>query len=196
MGPGESMTEPKIFGVGLSKTGTTSLYAALTILGYRAGTFRDMRKIKLTEWVKGDFSHDYLMDFDAVTDLPISFYFRELDARYPGSKFILTVRDVESWLVSIERQFTAKPDPKRFSRDTRMIAYGFSVFNREAFARRFGDHNREVREHFHDRPDQLLVVDFFQGDGWEEICEFLGKPIPGEPFPNVKPGFRVEPTET
>ena len=37
----------KIFGIGLSKTGTTSLWAALDLLGYRAATFRHMRELGL-----------------------------------------------------------------------------------------------------------------------------------------------------
>ncbi|MBL0299362.1 MAG: hypothetical protein IPQ21_19985 [Betaproteobacteria bacterium] len=45
---------------------------------------------------------------EALTDTPIPSFYRELDRRYPGAKFILTVRDMESWLLSCKRQFTAK----------------------------------------------------------------------------------------
>ncbi len=184
----------KVFGIGLSKTGTTSLYAALATLGYRSGTFRHMQRLGLAEWVQGDFSHDYLEQFDAVTDLPIGCYFRELDARYPDSKFILTTREIEAWLTSIGRQFSANPNPTPFNRDTRMLAYGFSVFNGPAFRRAYLRHVKDVREHFSARPESLLELDVFNGDGWEEICEFLDRPIPDTPFPNVKPGFSVAPT--
>ena len=40
-------------------------------------------------------------------------------------------------------------------------------------------HNREVREHFRDRPDDLLVIDLTRDGRWEPICEFLGHPVPG-----------------
>lgn len=179
----------KVFGIGLSKTGTTSLYAALARLGYRSGTFRHMQRLGLEQWVQGDFTTDYLQDFDAVTDLPVGCYFRELDARYPDSKFILTTRNVDSWLKSIERQFSANPSPTTFNRDTRMMAYGFSVFNSGGFRRAYLRHLSEVRAHFADAPHQLLEVDFFADDGWEAICAFLGRRVPTEPFPHVKPGF-------
>ena len=80
----------KVFGIGLPKTGTTSLYVALSMLGYRAATFKQMRTVGMQSWFAGDFSHDYLQDVDAVTDLPFSAWYREMDARYPGSRFILS----------------------------------------------------------------------------------------------------------
>ena len=32
--------------------------------------------------------------------------------------------------------------------------------------------------------DRLLVIDIVGGDGWEQLCPFLGVPIPEEPFPH------------
>src|SRR6185503_19618665 len=100
-----------IFGIGLSKTGTTSLYAALHELGYRSATYGHMAELGLSDWFRGDFTTDYLAGYDAVTDLPIGVFYAQLDMRYPGSKFILTVRDVESWLVSAKTQFSRNPNP-------------------------------------------------------------------------------------
>ncbi|MEZ5777832.1 MAG: sulfotransferase [Paracoccaceae bacterium] len=180
----------KVFGIGLSKTGTTSLYAALDLLGYRAATFRHMRELGLKSWLSGDFSRDWFASFDAVTDLPVGTWFRELDERYPGSKFILTARDVEPWLASVERQFTANPDPDdRFIRDVRLAQYGVTTFNAARFRRIHADHRRAVRDHFADRPGDILEIDVFSGAGWPELCGFLGHPIPSAPFPSVKPGF-------
>ena len=65
----------KIFGIGLSKTGTTSLYAALAYLGYRSGTYGHMKKLGLDQWWQGNFKKDYLRDFDAMTDLPIGAFY-------------------------------------------------------------------------------------------------------------------------
>jgi len=31
--------------------------------------------------------------------------------------------------------------------------------------------------------ENLLVVDWTTGDGWPELCEFLGQEIPDEEFP-------------
>ncbi|MCB1418177.1 MAG: hypothetical protein KDJ74_03905 [Notoacmeibacter sp.] len=182
----------KIFGIGLSKTGTTSLYTALEMMGYRAGTFRHMRKLGLSGWMAGDFSKDHFIGLDAVTDLPVGTWFRELDARYPGSKFILTVRDSDAWLGSIERQFRSNPDPAPgFIRDVRLAQYGVTTFNEMRFRRILTEHEQAVRAHFAGRPDDLLVMDVFSGDGWDKLSAFLGRPAPDAPFPSVKPGFRA-----
>ena len=49
-------------------------------------------------------------------------------------------------------------------------------------------HRREVDAHLADRPDDLLVLDVFGGDGRPELCAFLDLPVPTTPFPKLKPG--------
>ncbi len=181
----------KIFGIGLSKTGTTSLYAALCELGYRSGTFRHLRELQLADWFRGDFSHDYLRDLDALTDLPIGVFFPQLDQKYPGSRFILTVRDIDSWLTSVARQFSRQPEPEPgFRRDVRMAAYGTSVFHEQRFRFVYKTHQRNVKWYFDNRPQDLLVMDICGGDGWDKLCHFLNRDRPSMPFPHQRPGSR------
>ena len=183
----------KVFGIGLSKTGTTSLYAALALLGIRTITFRHLKKLGLDDWRSGRFVKDYLSSVEAATDIPIPTYFRELDAMYPGSKFILTERPLEAWLVSVSEQFLGyHPGESGFRRDMRFATYGVTGFNASRFARITAEHSESVRRHFADRPQDLLVLNLFNGDGWPDLCRFLGHPIPDMPFPNVKPGFRAD----
>jgi len=186
-----SMLDTKIFGIGLSKTGTTSLHLALHLLGYRSGTYHHLKRLKLKGWFKGNFEDDYLEDYDALTDLPIGTYFADLDRRYAGSKFILTIRDVDSWLESAARHWTRRPDRRRgCGRDVRMATYGISGFDRDRFRFVYENHVRNVQWHFRDRSRDLLILDIAAGQGWPELCPFLGKEIPPEPFPHVKPGRR------
>ena len=185
------MAEQKIFGIGLSKTGTTTLCEALNILGYRAGTYPALAEKALEKWFQGDFSVDYLSDLDAVTDLPIGAFFRQLDLRYPGSKFILTVRDKAEWLESCKRFF----DPGRmipdeaglFLQRTQLAAYGSICFNAVRFSYVFDIHNNGVREYFSKRPGDCLVMNILEGEGWETLCKFLNKPIPNLDFPHILP---------
>ena len=85
-------TEPsmKILGLGLSKTGTSSLAAALNVLGFSC--------------VHSAYPH-LLEQADAMLDTGAAVRFRELDVMYPGSKFILTIRDRDSWLDSCRRHW-------------------------------------------------------------------------------------------
>jgi len=186
---------PKIFGIGLSKTGTTSLYAALQRLGYRAATYQHLRGAHPSGWFNGDFSVDYLTGWDAITDLPIGTYFPDLDRRYPGSKFILTCREIESWLASAERQWGRTAVQRdAFRQKVRLATYGILDFDRERFRFVYQVHERNVRWHFRERPGDLLVMNLGAGDGWPQLCPFLGaRAIPNEPFPNAQPGFDLDP---
>jgi hypothetical protein len=182
-------TSPKILGIGLSKTGTTSLFAALHRLGYRSATNRHLQRVGLAGWFVGDFSPDYLAEWDAITDLPIGTYFHDLDRRYPGSKFILTTRDIDTWLDSARRQWLRRPPPQEgFKLRVRLATYGITGFDAERFRFVFQAHERNVRQYFRDRPGDLMVMNLAAGDGWPELCRFLGRPVPDEPFPNVQPG--------
>lgn len=175
----------KIFGIGLSKTGTTSLAAALEILGYRTRDYPG-----LTSYVPGDLSSidpQVLAQNEALTDTPIPSFYRELDARFPGSKFILTVREMDGWLLSCKKQFNAKLAEKQNEAHNRLFMdlYGTTVFDEALFRRGYQRFVEGVHRHFKVRPQDLLVLDVAGGDGWEALCVFLGKPVPEIPFPKA-----------
>lgn len=185
---------PKVFGIGLSRTGTTSLTRALEVLGYRAQHYPRIA----SEVAEARYDLAVLEEVDALTDTPVAAIWPHLDARYPGSKFILTVRDKDAWLDSCERYFaikeaaetgTEKEEELRFYF---LVVYGCGGFNRERFSWVYDAHRRNVEHHFRDRPGDLLVFDVAAGGGWEELCPFLGKPVPAAPFPhaNSLPDFR------
>ena len=179
-----------IFGIGLSKTGTTSLFAALAELGFRSATYRHLRGLGLEEWFEGNFERDYLAEYDAATDLPLATFFPQLDARYSGSKFILTVRELDSWLKSAETHFT-RPPATSFGRDVRLATYGITGYDELRFRHVYETHARNVGRHFRERPEQLLTMDLVGGEGWEALCPFLERAVPDTPFPHVQPGHRL-----
>ena len=181
----------KIFGIGLSKTGTTSLGQALNQLGIATIDYpHDART--LDELERGVYRLSILEHYQAVTDTPVAPYYAQLDALYPGSKFILTVRDKDAWLRSAEShwQFSrewAERD-RQFARFTYFICtavYGCVRFNAERFSYVYDTHLRNVMDYFADRPDDLLVMDICAGDGWEKLCDFLGMPVPDAEFPRL-----------
>jgi hypothetical protein len=57
--------------------------------------------------------------------------------------------------------------------------------NEEIYLERFNCHYQEVFEYFKNRQDDLLVMDFSKGHGWEELCKFLGLEKPDVPFPHA-----------
>lgn len=175
-------TRPKVFCIGFQKTGTTSLYAALTRLGYRTAA------VIGRDWTAEQLAKDgaalcieTAKDFDAAQDMPWPAFFRDLDAAYPGSRFILTVRDGERWFASIEKHFGDRRD------EMQAFIYGRDAAAPTGNKMRYLDvltrHEHDVREYFAARSGDLLVMDLEAGDGWRDLCGFLGESIPQEPFP-------------
>jgi hypothetical protein len=64
------------------------------------------------------------------------------------------------------------------------VGKGLPQEDPENALRVYREHNRAVREHFRDRPEKLLELDFSQGDEWERLCDFLGLEVPERPFPH------------
>ncbi len=96
---------PKIFCVGLNKTGTTSLEKALKDLGYRMGDQNKAHAL-LFDYEKRDFKSiiNFCKTADAFQDAPFSYHFTYLflEQYFPDSKFILSVRsNSEEWYNSI-----------------------------------------------------------------------------------------------
>jgi hypothetical protein len=177
----------KIFGLGLSRTGTTSLHAACVLLGLSAihyPTFAARR------WLEGDFSPETTEGFQAVTDLPTPVYFRQFDAIHPGARFILTLREVETWLESMETHYArGRPHSAETAlRDRiRMAAYGAIDFDRTRMRDACERHVEQVLAYFKTRPGDLLVLDLpTETDLWGRLCGFLGLSRPEEPFPHVR----------
>jgi hypothetical protein len=173
---------PKVFCIGFQKTGTTSLYAALERLGYKTAAVvgRDWSADRLRGEGAGA-CIDAARDHDAAQDMPWPIFFRELDEAFPGSKFILTVRDPESWFASIEGHFGAHEGEMQafvYGRDAAAPAG-----NKARYLETLAAHEAAVRAHFADRPNDLLVMNLEAGDGWRELCAFLGAAVPDEPFP-------------
>ena len=170
-----------IIGVGFQKTGTSSLREALKVLDFRV---KDTTTRALVPILKNDYSSilRMLKNFDAVEDTPWYMIYKELDKLIPNSKFILTIRDEESWYLSVKKHIgnlrsanhewiygRGKGLPKDDKKNT------IDVYSK---------HNKEVIEYFENRPNDLLVLDFTKGDSWGKICPFLNKEIPKTPFPH------------
>ncbi len=122
--------------------------------------------------------------FDSFEDWPFPLIYREIDERYPNSKFILTVRkDKLTWLESLKKH-SLRTRPLRHSRE---LAFGFHYpFGHEReHIDIYENHNAEVVEYFRARPRDLLVLCWEKGDGWSELCEFLGHEVPDLPLPHA-----------
>lgn len=171
--------EPKIFCIGFHKTGTTSLRDALRILGYSV-TGPNGNKDPDIESNVMELISELVDQFDAFQDNPWPILYKELDKKYPLSRFILTLRDEKSWMKSQLSHFGSEETPMR----RWIYGVGCPEGNEQVYTDRFRAHYREVIEYFEGRSDDLLVLNLAEGDGWQKLCPFLGKKIPKDPFPH------------
>lgn len=189
--PIELKTVPtRIFGIGMHKTGSTSLHHAFEILGFNSWHWSSAHYAKAIWAEMTAFEKSTSLEhFYALCDLPIAILFKQLDRAYPNSRFILTLRDEEDWLRSVENHWGHKTNKHRGWWDTDPFThfihkqiYGQKNFDREVFRARYRRHNAEVMDYFARRSD-LLVLDVDHNDKWGKICAFLDRPLPMVSYP-------------
>ena len=163
---------PLIVNLGFARTGTTSLHVALQTLGWNSihDAWKLLPILRRNKAARLPILSEIVPEHNAVAELGSLYsFFPMIDRDYPGSKFILTVRNGEEWYRSAKAW-----NPKR------------GKARREITAMEY--HERSVRGQFHFRPQDLLVMRICDGDGWEKLCPFLGVEIPDEPFPHCNVG--------
>jgi Sulfotransferase domain len=174
------MPKPKIFCIGFHKTGTKSLAVALRALGYTVTGPNGVYDPDISKHVYS-MAFELVARFDAFQDNPWPIIYKELDEKYPGSRFVLSVRNSDYWIKSQVRHFGISETPMR----KWIYGVGCPQGNEEIYVRRFEAHNQEVLGYFQHRPNDLLVINLADGDGWEKLCPFLDQEVPSVPFPHA-----------
>jgi Sulfotransferase domain/N-terminal domain of galactosyltransferase len=182
----------RVFGIGMQKTATTSLHEAFRILGFDSLHWGEGTVATIWQEVNSAGRSVALERFYAACDNPIPLFYRKLDKAYPGSKFILTIRDEAKWLKSVERMWNPEFNPTRWMWDVWPISnrihkalYGRADFNVETMLTTYRRHSAEAREYFKGRPNDLLVMDMDRGAGWLELCGFLNCSVPNQEYPTA-----------
>jgi len=182
---------PRIFGIGLTKTGTSSLHAALAHLGFRSIHHGDQGlRDSLAEALLQDGGPlDRVDDLDAFFDVPaVVDRFDRFDLEYPASRFILSTRALEPWLASRQRHVETNRRLMELGE-----AHGDTLeVDFDAWVAEWHRHHERVLGHFADRPADLLVIDVCAGEGWEVLAPFCGwERIPERAFPWENPGIEL-----
>ena len=163
----------RVFGIGLQKTGTTTLKFALEVLGYKVG---GPNWKLLHEVLHNNFQRvpKFITRYDAFQDEPWPRLYQYLDRNYPNSKFILTIRDEENWLKSVKNFFGEKKHAYREG------VYGASspIGNEDLYLEVYRKHNQSVKTYFADRPEKLLVINWNEEKDIARLAEFLEVPTP------------------
>lgn len=181
-GSTQHSNRPRVFGIGLNKTGTVSFHEAMGMLGMKSlhwgGPEIHWRVVAARE---GNHPLLWFIDqgFDAFSDIGVlSRSFAELDKQYPGSRFVLTVRDRDEWLDSRLRHVTKNVQLKEAGE----YHGDFLVVDEEKWRREWDQHLERVHRYFDGR-DDFLEIDITAGAGWAPFCKLLDVAEPSEAFP-------------
>lgn len=172
----------RVFNIGFNKSGTTSLNHAMEILGFNALHFKNYDGVRIRSIIENNKTHNKMLmsgleEYNFICDFNGERFFRLLDEQYPNSKFILTWRDMEEWLVSREKHVIKNQRNPNYIGNWLTVDIDSWRANRERC-------EKEIFEYFNGR-DDFLVMKICDGDGWNELCGFLGVDIPDIPFPHL-----------
>ena len=120
---------------------------------------------------------------------------------FPGVKIILTLRDPEDWYESISKTIFSALEIEGKIRSIldsshKILANQLTLYrvfsgrhkNKESILQIYNEHVRNVEEWV---PAESLLK-FRVAEGWQLLCDFLGVPVPDQPFPrsNEMQNFR------
>lgn len=200
--------EAKVFCVGAGKTGTTSLEVFFRSLGFRVGD-QAKGELLLQDWAARNFAPIISLARSAqfFQDLPFNCpdTFQAMDTAFPGSKFILSVRDdPEQWYVSLTRFHTKllgrgrlptaadlREFPYRYKGwilESLILVYGVAEdepYRKDILINAYERHNAAVKKYFTHCSASLLVVNVAEPDTAQRIIEFVGLPYQGEQIPHL-----------
>ena len=212
----------EIIGAGFGRTGTLSTQHALQELGYPSYHMFEVlenkkNKTHLDFWNEVANSsegvqHDWnavFANYTATVDNPACCVWKELLEAYPQAKVLLTLhpRGPEAWYESTINtiyftetmwqfkllRFLTPFARKMGNMSTKLIwerSHKGTMKDKEAAIARYLEHIEEIKEIV--PPEKLLI--FKVTEGWEPLCNFLGKEIPDTPFPNVNDRAEIKKT--
>lgn len=181
--------------------------AAMQEMGYIVGNQRKA-ELLLEGYAKRDFRKliKYCKTAQFFQDFPFSkpYTFVVLDYAFPGSKFILTIRNTpEQWYNSLTR-FHAKNWGKDgrvpTKEDLQNATYIYKgrpwhskkllsntpdddPYNKDLLIKEYIDYNDTVKNYFKHRPDDLLILNVAEKGAYRQLTEFLGLEVQQKDFP-------------
>ncbi|PAA67445.1 hypothetical protein BOX15_Mlig032859g2 [Macrostomum lignano] len=200
----------QVISVGLMRTGTNSQMKAFEILlggrCYHMDYILHENRSHLKLWYQAstngltrELADKIFCGFQATADFPACLFYKDLARIYPDARFVLSVRDPKRWATSMRGTVLrlAKVIQMVLTPLLHLIGLYYIVKLKEVlFDQRLRldldatdeelirIFDRHVEDVIRSIPKERLLV-FRVAEGWEPLCQFLGVPVPGVPFPRV-----------
>lgn len=179
----------KLFIIGLPRTGTTSISVALLKYDF---------KVAHTAFTKYAFELA-----DVISDAPCFSDYKELDALFPGSKFVYLERDLEQWIPSAQmllQKMESRLHPhtgvfspvlKRSFNKVFNLYNSPDLYSESHLKNCYLKHQDEVLNYFSER-DDLISINVSHKNSLPRLIEFLGLPMNDQAsFPHLNQGRHV-----
>ncbi|KAL9123112.1 MAG: hypothetical protein Q9187_000341 [Circinaria calcarea] len=141
-----------------------------------------------------------LHDFGAACEVPTCAFAEELIEAYPEAKVVLVSRDIDRWYSSFDKAVIQNMwnfwlnriadidpwfmGPMRNTHDRWARGWLNSHSADEMRAKAKDNYRKHYALVRRVTPKERLL-EFKLSDGWPPLCEFLGKPVPDVPFPQI-----------
>jgi len=174
----ESRMKPKVFGIGLNKTGTTTLGSIMMELGYR---HRSCDRLMLRDYQAGNLAkvRSKIDKYESFEDWPYPLMYEHLWDWYgdKGARFICTMReDSRIWYSSLVKHAR---DTKPFNHCRRMVfGFAYPTTNEEMHREFYDEHLKNVKTFFStkEREDRIIFLNWRDTDARIKLAEFLNQP--------------------
>jgi hypothetical protein len=199
----------KLFVIGANRTGIKSLKNILSSFGFRFPADRHQIASIFNQIQLGNYLQlaSYMANFDAFQDQPFSsgINYAVVDALFPNSKFILTVRNPEKWFESLVRyrkitfnainketidmealknnHFQFKGFLKEHLAEDILEVSDYTYYenwslfhDKDHYIKSYNQRNNEIIKYFRKRPDDLLILDITQEQTSWPLNHFLNIP--------------------
>lgn len=165
------VTEQKIFIIGLPRTATTSVCAAMLELGFKTAHTA--------------YTNQSMNDAQVIADTPVFCDYQLLDKTYPNAKFIYLQRDSTVWLPSI-RQLLIRmyknlqrtdggfnPTLKRCYNDIFSPLTLENIEKDDFLQSCYDRHQQGINEYFKGREQDLLQINVSDKNSFDSLLAFL-----------------------
>lgn len=198
------MKKSKVFCIGLSRTGTSSLSYWLQQHGYQ--TLHYSKELFANgDQLNAEFAHDPMLPMnyfqrrkyanywyalrendifsildrhDAFLDNPIPLFYKELSKYYPDSKFVLTLRNIDDWLESMCWMLThgsANWGWDLVDYEMLQAIYNTVHYQENKLRDVYINHLEDSKRFFEGQEDRLFMFNLTSNDpNYDSLANFLG----------------------
>ena len=146
-----------VIGIGLPRTGTTSLAAALEVLGYSGRHFCEINKTERAVGVAD--KKQYMVDNSLYFNL------EEVVRKNIDAKFILTHRSEAKWANSMSQFLEGFPKKtSTYKQECMQLFEGYGIKEKLLI---------------------LSITENSSDENWSKLCDFLDASVPSVQFPNI-----------